>query len=242
MKIRLMGDAGRRSALLIHGAGGGGWEWRAWARVLRTRGFDVHAPDLVPITAGLAATGFADYRDQVLGYGRELPGPLLLAGASLGGLLALASAAELHPAALVLVNPVPPAGIPGWPPARRDWPGVVSWGDSGDFESTLRSMPDADHATRILAYRRWRNESGRVMAAVHDGIEVKPAGVPALVIASATDTDVPPAVSRALADRLHADFHQVPGSSHLGPILGDSATRCAVLVTDWFSTLVPDRP
>ena len=33
-----------RHVLLIHGAGGGGWEWNLWAPVLKARGFAVAAP------------------------------------------------------------------------------------------------------------------------------------------------------------------------------------------------------
>jgi len=50
--------------LLLHGAGGGGWEWVIWDRVLRARGATVAAPDLMPVAQGLAATTLADYREQ----------------------------------------------------------------------------------------------------------------------------------------------------------------------------------
>lgn len=50
--------------LLLHGAGGGGWEWVIWDRVLRARGIAAVAPDLMPVAQGLAATTLADYREQ----------------------------------------------------------------------------------------------------------------------------------------------------------------------------------
>lgn len=220
-------------ALLLHGAGGGGWEWRGWARVLGASGFHVHAPDLAPGPEGLAATNFDDYLEQVVRYGRALDEPLLLVGASLGGLLALA-AGELEPEGRVLVNTVPPAETAGWPPRQRTWPAVVPWGDEADFESTRRAMPDCDHAARVLAHRRWRNESGRVMATVYEGVGVTPDTVPTLVLGAQHDRDVPVDVSRRLAARHGWDFVMVPGASHLGPLLGHSAADCAGLAFDWF--------
>lgn len=226
-------SGGSATALLIHGAGGGGWEWRAWARVLGNRGFDVHAPDLVPGADGLADTVFEEYLEQIVRYGRALGRPLLLAGASLGGLLALA-AGDLRPAGRVLVNPVPPAGTPGWPAQPRTWPAVIPWADEPDFEGTVGAMPDCDHAARVLAHRRWRNESGRVMAAAYEGVDLTPESVPTLVLGAQHDRDVPSEVSRALAGRHGWDFVLVPGASHLGPLLGRSAPACARLAADWF--------
>lgn len=130
------------SVLLIHGAGGGGWEWRAWARVLRERGCQVHAPDLAPGPDGLAA--------------------------------------------------------------------------------------------RMLAQRRWRNESGRVMATAYEGVAVTPDTVPTLVLGSQHDGDVPVEAPRRLAGRHGWDFVRLPGASHLGPLLGRGAADCAVLAFDWF--------
>ena len=92
-----------RVAVCVHGAGGGGWEWTIWARVLAARGWRVVAPDLLPAADGLAATALADYRAQVLAWcAQASPSPLLV-GASLGGLLALSIAAQANARALVLV-------------------------------------------------------------------------------------------------------------------------------------------
>lgn len=222
------------SVLLVHGAGGGGWEWRVWARVLGASGCHVHAPDLVPGPKGLAATDFDDYLAQVVRYGRALDAPLLLVGASLGGLLAMA-AGELEPAGRVLVNPVPPAGTPGWPARRRSWPSVIPWGDEPEFQSTFRAMPDCDHGARVLANRRWRNESGRVMTQSHEGVDVSADRVPTLVMGAGMDRDVPPGISRSMAARYGWDFVLIPGASHLGPLLGDSAAACAGMARDWFA-------
>lgn len=115
---------GIAAALLIHGAGGGGWEWNAWRDVLRARRMQVAAPDLQPVAQGIAATGLNDYGAQMCDALDRLPRPRAVIGASLGGLLAmqLASACD----ALVLVNPLPPAPWNAWLPARH-WLPAVRW-------------------------------------------------------------------------------------------------------------------
>ena len=49
-----------RAALLVHGAGGGGWEWNVWRGVWEAAGFRVAAPDLVPVRGDVAATRLQD--------------------------------------------------------------------------------------------------------------------------------------------------------------------------------------
>jgi hypothetical protein len=53
-----------RQALLLHGAGGGGWEWNAWRGVLAASGIEAVTPDLRPAAGGLARTTFDDYLAQ----------------------------------------------------------------------------------------------------------------------------------------------------------------------------------
>jgi len=191
-----------RSALLIHGAGGGGWEWNLWRDVLQARGIHVCAPDLQPSAAGLAATRFGDYEAQMRGALSLLSSPRVVIGASLGALLA-ARIADLADAA-VLVNPLPPAA---WhrelPP--RDWPAIVPWRSNARLVSTLRSMPDADEATSLYAFRHWRDESGAVLREAYAGVEVAAPVCPTLFVISSKDEDVPPSLSSTIASAWHAE-------------------------------------
>jgi alpha-beta hydrolase superfamily lysophospholipase len=218
----------------VHGAGGGGWEWGIWARVLTVRGYGVIAPDLMPSSAGIAHTSFLDYRAQVLDWCAGAGSDIVLAGASLGGLLALAAAPRARPAALVLVNPLPPAGVLARP-LHEACPPVVPWGRERSLATTRRAMPDADDAARLHAFRRWRDESGTVLNEARDGIAVEAPRCPILLLGSERDADVPLPVARALATRLAADFHAIPGASHVGPLLGWSAARTAEQVAQWLS-------
>jgi pimeloyl-ACP methyl ester carboxylesterase len=211
----------------VHGAGGGGWEWGIWARVLGAHGFEVLAPDLIAADVGLAATRLADYRRQVLDWcGAVAPGPVLV-GASLGGLLALTVARDAAVRALVLVNPLPPAGIGAV--ARGP---IVPWGSRRSLSGTRRAMPDADDAACLYAFRRWRDESGAVLDEACAGVAVEAPACATLVLAGAHDRDVPPESSRRLAHELAADFSRVE-AGHVDPLLGRAAAGVAAHAAAW---------
>lgn len=221
-----------RRAVLVHGAGGGGWEWNVWRRVFAAVAVDVHAPDLQPVAAGLAATGFDDYAAQVRAALEAVPGPRALVGASLGGLLALACADAAD--ALVLVNPLPPAPWADRLPAR-DWPDSVPWRRNARLASTRRALPDSDDATALFAFRRWRDESGAVLRHAHAGLVLDAPACPTLCIASSQDEDVPPELTAELARAWDADLLRVASTGHVGPLLGRDAAAVAMQAAAWLS-------
>lgn len=216
--------------MLIHGAGGGGWEWAVWRGVLEAHGIETHAPDLQPAAGGLTATAWPDYVAQVRDAFTSLQRPRALVGASLGGLLA-ASCADLADA-VVLVNPLPPAPWAGRRPAF-EWPEVVAWGRNARLDSTRRALPDADDATALHAFRRWRDESGRVLREATAGVSVAVPACPVLCIASAADSDIPPELTAEFAAAWNASLLRVPGTSHVGPLLGRDATGIARQAMEW---------
>ena len=215
---------------MIHGAGGGAWEWNVWRGVFEAEGLACEAPDLVPVAGGIAATRFEDYAGQVGQAARE--GDVLV-GASLGGLLALACAAAVRPAALVLVNALPPAPWHSMLPGREAYPAVIPWGSDATLAGTRKAMPDADDAACLYAFRRWRDESGAVMNAARGGVVVERPACPVLVMASEADEDVPIVASAALAEGFGASLVRLPGASHVGPLLGHRAARCAAQAVAW---------
>ncbi len=223
-----------RSVVLLHGAGGGAWEWALWRGVFEACGWRVQTPDFRPAIDGLERTGLADYLDQARA-ARAAAGPdAVLVGASLGGLIALQLAGESPPPALVLVNPLPPAPWHALLPART-WPARIPWGRERSLLGTRRSLFDADEATCLEAFRQWRDESGRVLREACAGLALARPACPALVQISLDDADVPPAASLALAEALGADLLRLPATSHVGPLLGRHATRCAAQAVEWLN-------
>lgn len=221
-----------RAALMVHGGGGGGWEWNVWKGVFEAARLRVAAPDLLASPQGLAATGFDDYAAQVRAASAALPRPRALVGASLGGLLAMACADAAD--ALVLVNPLPPSPWHAQLP-RRDWPEVVPWQRDARLTGTRRALPDADEATALFAFRHWRDESGRAMREAHEGIVVARPACRVLCIASMVDADVPPALTAALATEWNASLLRATAVSHVGPLLGRHAADCAAQALAWLS-------
>ncbi|HEY5803012.1 MAG TPA: alpha/beta fold hydrolase [Lysobacter sp.] len=222
-----------RHAVLVHGAGGGGWEWDIWRGVLEAHGIACACIDLEPALAGLAATGFNDYRNQVMAAMDALPRTRALVGASLGGLLAAACVGSAD--ALVLVNPLPPAPWSGVI-APRQWPDVVPWRRDARLASTRRSLSDADDATALFAFRRWRDESGAVLRQAQSGVEVARPDCPVLCIASERDDEVPATATVELAAAWNASLVHLPGASHVGPLLGRNAADVAAQVVAWFAS------
>jgi alpha-beta hydrolase superfamily lysophospholipase len=151
--------APRATVVMIHGAGGGGWEYDLWKPVFERSGYGVIARDLQPAHGSLAKTRFQDYVDQVVSWSPK-SGSVVLIGASMGGPIALKAAEKIHPVAIVLVNGVPPKGVSSLPPAPA-FPQIVKWAN-GPLKDTEVSMPDSDRETIIWAWKKWRNESGAV--------------------------------------------------------------------------------
>jgi pimeloyl-ACP methyl ester carboxylesterase len=205
--------------------------------VLAARHLPVCAPDLVPAANGLAATQFDDYRAQVIeachaSVAADPDARMVLIGASFGGLLALSVAAEVHAAALILINPMPPRGVIA-KPLGKPYPALVPWGRERSIGGTRRALPDADDATCLYAFRNWRDESGLALEQARLGIAVEIPRCPILIMASELDDDVPVVVSRALATRCSADFERLSGCSHVGPLLGVNAAHVAERAAAW---------
>lgn len=230
------------SALLVHGAGGGAWEWNLWRGVLEAHGISVHALELQPAAAGVAATTLQDYLTQVCDALQVLPHPCVLVGASLGGLLAMCAAISTdQAAALVLVNPLPPAPWHQHLP-QRDWScDAVSWQRNALLASTRDALRDADDAGAMFAFRNWRDESAQVMRQAHAGVEVQKPACPVLLVGSARDTEVPPGVILAMAEAWAVDRLETLAPSHVGPLLGRDAANLARQTVAWLNRLTSTR-
>jgi len=215
--------------LFIHGAGGGAWEFDSWQEEFERYGWRTLARNL-SANGDLSGVSFLDYLSQVEEWVKSLQEPPVIIGASLGGLLALKAAESIPLRALVLVNPIPPAGFVASP--RLAWPDVVAWSQS-PLADTEKSMFDCTPESAARAHSQWRDESGRVLAEAHAGIDCRVPSAPTLVLISQLDADVPPGDIAAMAASYGSDVHFCKGMSHLGPLLGPHATEVCRVVIDW---------
>ncbi len=219
------------TVFMIHGAGGGGWEYDFWKPVWAQAGWTVIARDLVPSEQGLAKTTYADYETQVRRWTERAPRPWVVVGASLGGILALTTQDDIRPDAIILVNPAPPANFrpPTSNPPNLE---IIRWAN-GPLKDTEDAMPDSDRATILWAWKRWRDESGSVLNTVQAGLPVEPVAAPVLMIIGTADTDIDPTVSYRLGRSLGATLSVYRGMSHVGPLMGTRAARVAQEALDW---------
>jgi len=213
-------------AVMIHGAGGGGWEYDIWRPVFEKAGWDVVAKDLTPVKGGLKATHLEDYLRQAESWCPK-DRPFILIGASMGGPIALKVAERAHPSAVVLVNAVPSSGT-----GAKNYPEVIKWAN-GPLKDTVDSMPDSDEATIQKAWPLWRDESGAVLRTISSGVHARKPGCPVLVVIGTKDTDVAPASGRAVAKSYGADLMEFAGMSHVGPLLSRRAAEVAKSVVTW---------
>lgn len=220
------------TVFMIHGAGGGGWEYDKWEPVFTKAGWKVVAPDLVPSKAGLAKTTVADYVGQIQKWPYDKDKPLFIVGASMGGPLALKVAESRKVAGVILVNPVPPRGFRQ--PSTEVLPEIVKWA-GGPLKDSEDSMPDSDRETILMAWKKWRDESGAVITELRSGLEIKPPSYPTLMLIGDKDTDISPMVSLSVAKAFKSDVIQYAGMSHVGPLLSTRATEVAQVVELWVS-------
>lgn len=182
---------------------------------------------------GLAATCLHDYFAQARAAIETLPRPRVVVGASLGGLLAYANASLAD--ALVLVNPLPPAPWQqGLPEFSREGD-TVPWLSTASLAGTRRALFDADEATCLYAFRRWRDESSAVLREAREGIALPLPTCPIFMIVSGKDEDVPENASLAFAEAVGARVLCLPEASHVGPLLGRGAADVATQAVDWLN-------
>lgn len=246
--------------LFIHGAFCGGWAFDGFRAPFTAAGFETHAPNLPHHERGadldlLAQTGVRDYAESIVTYARGLKAAPILIGHSLGGLIAQVAATHIPCAALILLAPSPPWGVP---PTTLDEAGnafgVAMLGDywrraiPPDYRvarhSTLDRLAHND-ARRVFA--RFLPESGRaVMETVHWWMDRPMAAVapvykisaPVLALAGGQDRVNSSTTVHRVAARFpngQAHFHEFPEMSHW--LIGEPEwERVAAMTLDWLAS------
>ncbi len=221
--------------ILIHGAGGGSWQWRFWREVLEAENLAYQTIHLLPKEENLATTHFRDYVSQVVAVAQNSPSPPILIGASMGGMLALKSAELLKTSALVLLNSLPPAAIDSWHQKRMRFPEIIPWQSRVTLDDTRRAMPEASDEIIRWAHGQWRDESGLVMRTLYHGIPTMSPKVPTLIINGAADRTVKPIIGEEMARRFASDYICFAEVSHVGMLLGRRAPFIAQLTLQWLA-------
>ena len=220
------------TVVMIHGAGGGGWEYQYWKPKFEQAGYRVEAPDLMPVKAGLAQTELRDYVAQTV----RICGtrPVILVGASMGGVIVLSAASQVKVRAIVLVSSAVPAGV-GVPGRMVKYPAVVKW-SNGPYSDTVASMPDTEEAIMRDAWPRWRDESGLVLGQIAKGVAVARPRVPVMCVIPDADETVPAADQRKLAVWARADVRTWSGMSHIGPLFSRRKDAVADSILTWLKS------
>jgi len=229
--IVLMVWARPGTVVMVHGAGGGGWEYDYWKPIFQKAGWKVVAPDLVPVKGGYAKTTFGDYKNQVMSWALGAKRPMVVVGASMGGGLALSTSSALRPDAIVLVDSVAPADV-NVERKPAEFPDIVRWAN-GPIKDTRDAMPDSDEKTIKWAWKKWRDESGAVMRELVKGVVAPKPECPVLVMWGDKDTDIPVATGMAMVKHYGADVIVFRNTSHVGPLLGKRAKEAASFALDW---------
>ncbi len=220
------------TALALHGAGGGAWQWAQWQRLWHAAGSTLSVADYSRLAAP-PARSFAELICRLQQRHGRRSGDVVL-GASFGGLIACALAAPLRASALVLINPLLPAD-----PEERGhslMPDVRAWGLSSNVRGTLSAIPELSAVDALLCYRRWTDFDGALLAGSRFCVDSTPPPCPVLIVSSESDRDIDPEALAGRAKAWNADFVSLPGS-HVSPLLGRDWLLAFDRVSSWLGEL-----
>lgn len=229
--------------VFIHGAGGGGWEWKYWKTYFESQGFPCYAPTLIGNgKKNLADVGIFDYVEELRNIIKKTKQKPVVIGASMGGWISQKIGELEDIKGLVLINSCPPKGV-----ATNHWPtnkyanvsDVIRWSTESTLQDTIDCMPEATKKTILWAHPQWRDESGKVIKELRSGLPINKKQITKniLVIAGKNDVDITPAVSSKIAQYYHADYFEFENVSHVGALLGKRWKDIAVTVKNWIENI-----
>ncbi len=208
--------------LLVHGAANSSGVWQLWQMALADSGYASVAMDLRghgdAKNDDLAQTGMADYAADVVAAAAHVDGPVVLAGWSMGGLVALMAAPLVRPVACVLLAPSAPSRIVDTNlPLRSGVFGPEVYGITSADPDDQSAMPDLTRSERMVALVSLGSESQRARDERTRGVVVATPACPVL-LATGTDDRLWPA-DRYRDMPFAADRVEVLGASHWGLVL-----------------------
>lgn len=225
-------DTGLPPILLVHGLFAGPWCFDILLAGFAARGFPTYAVPLSGRAGGrpadigkLSIADFADdARDALVWIARRHGQPPALLGHSMGGLIAQLVASRNDVAALILLAPAPPRGIPLVNPRlfvkqfRRLPKILLGKALSASVEEmddiTLNCVPVEQ---RAALHPKFVPDSGRAARDITFGavaVDEDQVRCPVLCVTGADDRLIPPAVTRRIAARYHAPTWTYEGHGH----------------------------
>ena len=243
-------DDGRPALLFVHGLGHGAWCWEHWQAAAAEAGYPAYAVSLRGhgTSSGRLRTALLrHYVDDVVATASALPGPAVLVGHSMGGLVVQQALARYAARAAVLVAPVPahPAVASLAAIARRhplDALRIVVGG-------SLPLRPDyLFHELEGPAAQAHADRCGGESAVVQYQLLMhRPArpplgSPPVLVLASPDDRLVPVRGVPATAARYGAELVEFPGMGHDLMLEARWREPLDTMLTWLAKVAVPSRP
>lgn len=257
-----------KDIVLIHGAFcGGGWCFDGIVPVLTARGWRCTTPDLpyhvpgpaLPPAPELCRQSISDYTRAMATLVKRFPEPPVIAGHSMGGLIAQQLAAQGLARALLLFAPAAPWGVlpssdaemklakglmraaPFWDRALN--PSFeVAKGDSlagldPQAQRRVFDMFGAESGLALFEMFFWMFDPQRTTA-----VDAAAVTCPVLVVSGADDKVISAATGRKIA-ALYArsSFVEAPGRGHFA-ILETGAAELAERCADWLTEATTEVP
>lgn len=251
--------------VLVHGAGGGSWEWKLWldhhnrqgqhkypylslypchlevfkyGRTYDTISTEDYTLQIVEFIAGL----HVDWND---GGNR-----LVLVGASMGGVLITQACDSLQqrPYAMIfvctmlpLLEPFETRGPDVYNFTSSIFPNRIPY-ESSSLQSTVDAMPGCDPGLCEYVHRQWRDESGLILNALYQGVlwrsfqQMRMSKTSRyLVVIPGDDEYVSSQVQLLFAQRIGAKYKIFPKLLHMGPLFSPQTREIADFVFNWLS-------
>jgi pimeloyl-ACP methyl ester carboxylesterase len=226
--------------VLIHGTWGHSGIWSEMIPELEARGLNVHAPTLrhheLPFLEGALKIGnlsLLDYVEDLVEFVNYLDPPPIIAGISMGGLLAQLVAARCRHKGLILLSPAPAAGMFTFYPSmmRMFYKYFIRWGFWKKPMYPLWEewrwgvVNQQTHETAVNFFNSLKTESGRAYCEMafwfldpkkSSQVDIDRINTPVLVFGGSKDRVVAPRICRLTAKRYKkADYVEFPESDHV---------------------------
>ena len=230
-------DSGRPPLVLVHGAANSSRVWTFWQQQLADQGWPSYAIDLRghghSPSEDISQTTMEDYAADVGRVLEELRRPAVVAGWSMGGLVAMMAAARDGWSACIALAPSTPSReVDASVQLRAGEFGPEEYGITSLDPNVQRGMSDLDREERLLALSSLSKESRMGRDQRRRGVVIESLPCPLLLVTGSRDREWP--AERYEELWLPADRLTMEGASHWGLVLNRRAIAQAIpAVVDW---------